>query len=85
MALAQEQASPRLRTAPCTTRDLAVDTWFERDRALVRVFNVHTQLDIACWFDDDVDSLVEAGFLDPADWEGSALEYVVHLRLADRA
>ena len=63
---------------PADTR-IRVDTWSERDRLLVRVTDAATGDEIACWWDDDARGLVEDGFLDPRDWEGSAKAYLRHL------
>lgn len=67
-----------------------VDTWFERDRAMVRVLEYYkpapgaavTEYEVACWWDEDVSQLVEDGFLDPRDWTGSAVDYAMSLGLA---
>lgn len=57
-----------------------VDTWFERDRAMVRLTDAR-DTEIACWWDEDVAELVEDGFLDPRDWLASAVAYAEHLGL----
>ena len=51
-----------------------VETWFERDRAMVRFLDAG-DFEVACWWDEDVAELVEDGFLSPKDWAGSAEEY----------
>jgi hypothetical protein len=56
-----------------------VDVWQERDRLIVRVTDAATGRELACWWDDDARGLVEAGFLDPRDWRGSAERYLRHL------
>lgn len=61
--------------------EIRVDTWFERDRANVTVYK--NDKEIAEWWDDDVRELVEDGFLNPRDWEGSAIEYCKHLGLLE--
>ena len=55
-----------------------VSTWFERDRANVRVDDAkgNTLFD---WWDETVGELVEDGFLDGRDWKGSALDYAASL------
>lgn len=63
---------------PAETR-IAVDVWSERDRLMIRVTDAATHREIACWWDDDARSLVEAGFLDPRDWRRSAEDYLRHL------
>ena len=54
-----------------------IDTWFERDRAMVALYDGDQE--IATWWDDDVLGL--DGFLDPKDWLKSAIEYARHLGL----
>lgn len=56
-----------------------INTWFERDRAMVSLYDEDREV-ITFW-DDDVRELIEDGFLDPKDWLGSAVEYVQHLGL----
>jgi hypothetical protein len=55
-----------------------VSTWFERDRANIRVDDAKGDT-VFDWWDDDVASLVEDGFLDRRDIEGSALDYAAYL------
>lgn len=55
------------------------DTWFERDRAMVALVDETTERCIIEWWDEEVHELVEAGFLDPRDWDGSALDYATHI------
>ncbi len=59
--------------------EVIVDTWFERDRAMVRVLDAASGRELACWWDRDVEDLVHDGFLDPRDWAGSAESYLRHL------
>lgn len=68
-----------------TRESLKVDTWFERDRSMVCVYAETSsgRVDIAEWWDEDVEGLVEDGFLDPSDWDGSAIDYVEHLDMVD--
>lgn len=54
---------------------LAIDTWFERDRAHVALRDMLTDTTVVEWWDDEVNDAVEGGFLDPRDWHGSAVEY----------
>ena len=56
-----------------------IETWFERDRAMVQLLSDDDE--IFCFWDDDVREFVEDGFLDPRDWLGSAIEYAEHLGL----
>jgi hypothetical protein len=56
-----------------------IETWFERDRAYVALVDKKTGEYIVEWWDEDVHSLVEDGFLDPRDWHGSAYEYANYL------
>lgn len=58
---------------------IKVETWFERDRAMVSVMNEDTDDILLEWWDEEVRELVEAGFLSPDDWERSAIEYAIHL------
>lgn len=46
---------------------------------MVRVTNATTDEELACWWDDDVRGLIEAGFLDPRDWKRSAKSYLQYL------
>ncbi len=62
---------------------LKVDTWFERDRAHVRLFDEETDDTVIEWWDEDVAQAVEDGFLDPKDYEGSAIEYAESLGLIE--
>lgn len=48
---------------------------------MVRVYDDDTDQEYACWWDDDVRSLVDMGFLDPRDYKGSAIDYCKHLGL----
>ena len=53
-----------------------IETWFERDRAMVQLLSDDGE--ICCFWDDDVRELAEDGFLDPRDWLGSSIEYAEH-------
>lgn len=63
--------------------EYTVSTWFEQDRAMVAVEktcpDTGEDLTIVEWWDETVYELVEAGFLNPKDWEGSAIEYAAHI------
>lgn len=50
-----------------------VETWFERDRAMVALYDGDQE--IATWWDDDLRGLIEDSFLNPKDWLGSTVEY----------
>ena len=50
-------------------------TWFERDRALVQLRHELTGRKIVEWWDEEVNKAIEDGFLDPRDYEGSAIRY----------
>ena len=77
-AAPRPSAAPRRAPWPAGTR-IAVDVWSERDRLMVRVTDAATAEEIACWWDDDLRGLVEAGFLDPRDWRRSAESYLRHI------
>ena len=62
---------------------LRVETWFERDRAMVQLLSDDDE--VFCFFDDDCRELVEDGFLDPRDWLGSSIDYAQHLGLIQTA
>ena len=64
-------------------KDIRVDTWFERDRASVVVYQDGKE--VAEWWDDDVRQMVEDGFLDPKDWKGSAIRYCEEMGLLHNA
>jgi hypothetical protein len=59
--------------------NLHVDTWFERDRAMVSLVNSDNNEVVIEWWDQDVGELVEMGWLSPDDWLRSATEYAQHL------
>lgn len=63
--------------------ELRVNTWFERDRAHVRLFDNETDETILEFWDNDVQGAVDDGFLDPSDWENSMIEYAIHLGLIE--
>jgi len=49
-----------------------LSTWFERDRAHVALTHKLTDKTLIQWWDEDVESAVEDGYLDPKDYHGSA-------------
>lgn len=57
--------------------DTEIHTWFERDRAAVELRDARTDKTIIEWWDEGVQDEVEAGFLNPRDWHGSAYETAV--------
>jgi hypothetical protein len=59
--------------------DTHVETWFERDRAHVALYDSRTQSLLVEWWDDDVAQAVEDGFLDRRDYHRSAYDYARHL------
>jgi len=69
--------------------DTVLDTWFERDRAYVILYEKDGEGGfgelIAEWWDDDVMEAVEDGFLKPRDYHGSAFEYAEQAGLLDPA
>lgn len=54
-----------------------VHTWFERDRALIELRDEDTGDTIIEWLNEDVWEAVEDGFLDPKNYEDSAIEYAI--------
>lgn len=69
------------------TPPFRVDTWFERDRSSVVIYDVNDNV-VAEWWDDDVQQLFEDGFLVAGKGEKalkkSALEYAAYLGLIDK-
>jgi hypothetical protein len=59
-------------------------TWFERDRAHVEVRDEETDKTIIEWCDDSVGEAIEDGFLDPADYFGSAIRYAESVGLINK-
>lgn len=49
-----------------------IHTWFERDRAHVELREKESQETLVEWWDEEVASATEDGFLDPNDYHGSA-------------
>lgn len=54
-------------------KKITVTTWFERDRASVIVYQGEDT--VIEWWDEAVYEAVEDGFLNPENWEESAIEY----------
>lgn len=59
--------------------DLDVDSWFERDRAMVAIVNRETDETLVEWWDDAVQELVNDGFLDMKDLKRSAIKYAIDI------
>ena len=65
----------------------SIETWFERDRAMVRLIEhgndglVDYDKEVFCFWDNNVNELVEDGFLNPKDWLQSAFEYAQYIGL----
>lgn len=64
------------------SKQYKVDSHFERDRAYVSIEDLNGK-EIATWWDDDVRELIDDGFLNPKDLQGSAIEYARHLGLIE--
>lgn len=82
LAAASPIASTPAATLPAFA-DTHVETWFERDRAHVALYDSQTQALLAEWWDDDVTQALEDGFLDARDYHRSAYEYARHLAGGD--
>lgn len=64
--------------------DTKIMTWFERDRAHVRLTDAATEQDtIIEWWDEAVAEAIADGFLDPRDLHGSAVAYAISLGLLE--
>lgn len=53
-----------------------IETWFERDRAHVALYDSRSGAILGEWWDDQVGQAIEDGFLDPRNYHGSAYEWV---------
>lgn len=53
-----------------------IETWEERDRANLGVYDANNQLVIE-WWDEALEEAITDGFLDPDDFERSAIEYAM--------
>lgn len=59
-----------------TIDETRIETWFERDRANVRlVHEGDPDNDLIDIWDEEVHQAVEDGFLDPKDWYRSAYDW----------
>lgn len=73
---------------PYTDNDYVVSTWFERDRAHIRLETRKGRVVFELW-DDEVLDAIESGYLrvprvprpTDADWHSSAVEYARELRM----
>lgn len=65
-----------------TFEQTRLETWFERDRANVRLVDESTtpENDLINVWDDEVKELVEDGFLDPRHWHKSAYDWFLSLQ-----
>lgn len=61
-----------------------MDTWFERDRGYVILYDANDKI-VTEWWDDAVQEAVEDGYLNNRDWEGSAIEYAKDMRLIPKS
>lgn len=59
--------------------DTQMQTWFERDRAHVDLQDRETGRTLIEFWDEDVEQLLEDGFLNRRDLHGSLYKYAVHL------
>jgi hypothetical protein len=57
-----------------------LETWFERDRAHVALYDSESGELLQEWWDDDLRDAIEGGFLDPRNLHRSAYDYFVHLQ-----
>jgi hypothetical protein len=64
-------------------REHHVETWFERDRQHVALYDSKDKK-VVEWWDEDVSQAVEDGFLSARDWKGSAIRYAVDMGLMKR-
>ena len=70
---------PKANPGP-TREDVAVETWFERDRSHVRIDDKRTGETLIEWWDEDVEQLFEDGFFKRGrGFENSVLTYAEHL------
>jgi len=62
-------------------KNLTVYTWFERDRAHLELRNEDTDKTILEFWDEEVRDIIEDGFIDPKDFDGSMIAYAQYLNL----
>jgi hypothetical protein len=65
--------------------DTHVETWFERDRAHVALYDDRAETILIEWWDDDVRAAIEDGFLQPRDYHTSAYAYWASLTGEEKA
>ncbi len=61
-----------------------MSTWIERDRAHIALYNLTNDEMVIEWWDDDVKSMVNDGFLKPKDWKGSAIDYALQIGMIEK-
>lgn len=69
---------------PNSIAETQIQTWFERDRAMVSLETLDGETIIE-WWDEAVSEAIEDGFLNPRRYHQSAYEYAEHLRLVGGA
>lgn len=63
------------------TNNTRCDTWFERDRAMVRLTDTRDQ-EIMCLWDDAVQAFIEDGFKSHRQaWHEALAEYATEMKL----
>jgi hypothetical protein len=66
------------------TNNTKFDSWFERDRAMVRLTDTRDQ-EIICLWDDEVSQFIEDGFkTSRQDWHEALAEYCTERKLTTR-
>lgn len=79
-----EMKTRKSNPAKWTVNNTELETWFERDRAMVELKDKRTGNTIVEWWDEDVAEAIEDGYLSPRDYHGSALEYANMHKLTAR-
>lgn len=64
---------------PSPRNTYRIYTWFERDRACVELRCEETQETVLAYWDEEVSSEVEDGFLDPSNWYDSMVSRAIEL------
>ena len=62
---------------PLEIEETGIRTWFERDRQHIELYRKDTDETIVEWWDDEVSSMVDDGYLKPDNWHDSAYEYAL--------
>jgi hypothetical protein len=66
------------------TNNTKFDSWFERDRAMVRLTDTRDQ-EIICLWDDEVEQFIEDGFKGSRqDWHEALAEYCTEHKLTTK-